>query len=672
MATTGSLSSPGVGSGLDVNSIVTQLMSVESQPLTDLTKQQQTYNQKLSAYGQVKSTLATFQTALQNLSSGSQLQALSATSSNTSVLSASASGNATPGSYQIEVQQLAQQQKLASAGFATPNDVIGSGSLTIQFGTYDSGTNSFTANANKATQSLSIDPTNNTLAGIRDAINAANAGVSATIINDGSASGNRLVLTSTDSGAANSLKISVTDADGNGLDSSGLSALAYDPTASAGNGKNLSQVAAANDAKLTLDGIAISQSGNTISNAIDGVTLNLSQTNVGQPLSLSISRNTQTITAGVQSFVNAYNAATGTLKQLTAFNGTGAQNGILLGDSTARSIQVQLRNMLNTTVDNGGTFSNLTQIGVSFQKDGTLALDSAKLNTAINTDFNSIGALFTQAGKSTDSLVAYSASTIKTVPGIYAVNVTQLATRGVTQGSQAASLTITTGVNDQLTLNVDGTTVNVTLAAATYASTDALAAEIQSKINGATGANGSVVVSQNGGVLSITSARYGSASQASVTGGNGSATLLGSAPVVSTGVDVAGTLNGVTAGGSGQKLMGAIGSASEGLALTINGGALGARGDVTFSQGYAYQISQYLGSVLSDTGSLTARTDGINSSLKTLAQRQTDLQARLTQIEARYRAQFTALDTMISSMNSTSSFLTQQLANLPSINQNNK
>lgn len=668
MSTTGSISSPGIGSGLDVNTIVSQLMAVENQPLIELSHQQQAYNQKLSAFGQVKSALATLQTAMQNLGNGNNLQALSVTSSNTAALSATASGNATPGSYQIEVQQLAQQQKLTSAGYATPNDVVGSGTLTIQFGTYDSVTNSFTTNAGKAAQSLTINSSNNTLAGIRDAINAAHGGVSATIVNDGSVTGNRLVFTSTDSGAANSLKISVNDADGNGLDSSGLSALAYDPTATPGNGKNLSQTAAASDAKLTLDGIAITQASNTISNTIDGVTLNLAQTNVGQPLTLSVSRNSQAITAGVQSFVNAYNAANGTLKQLTAFNGPGAQNGILLGDSTARSIQVQLRNMLNTTVNNGGAFSNLTQIGVSFQSDGTLALDSTKLGTAINTDLNSIGALFNQAGKSTDSLVAYSSSSAKTTPGNYAVNVTQLATRGVTQGSQAASLTVSTGVNDQLTLNLNGTVVNVTLAAATYASTDALAAEIQSKINGAAGANGSVIVSQSAGVLSITSTRYGSTSRAEVTGGNGSASLFGIPPVVSTGVDVAGTLNGVAAVGSGQTLTGAVGGASEGLALTVNGGALGARGSVTFSQGYAYQINQYLGSMLSASGSLTATTDGINSSLKSLAQRQTDLQARLAQTEARYRAQFTALDTMLSSMNSTSTFLTQQLASLQNLN----
>ncbi len=663
------LSAPGIGSGLDVNSIVRQLMAAERQPLNALAVREQTFNQRLSAFGQMRSALASFQTALQGLSSGSKFQALSATSSDTKVLSATASGKATAASYQIEVQQLAQQQKLASAGYATTDAVIGSGTLTIQFGTYDSVANSFTANAGKATKSIVIDPANNTLAGIRDAINAANAGVTATVVNDGSAAGNRLVVTSTDSGAANSLKIGVTDDDGTPLNASGLSALAYDPTAVAGSGKNLGQVAAARDALLKIDGIAVAQSSNTLKNAIDGVTLNLAQTNiVGQTLTLTVSRDTKSITDSVQAFVDGYNGAAGTLKKLTAFNGVGAQNGVLQGDSTARGIQVQMRNLLGTSIGSGGALTTLSQIGVSFGSDGTLSLDSAKLNTAIDTNFDGIAALFAKAAKTTDSLVSFSDSSSKTQPGTYAVSVSQLATRGATVGSQAASLIVAAG-SDQLNLTVDGTAVSVTLAAATYASFDALIAEIQSKINGATGTSGSVLVSHNAGVLSITSARFGSASQSSVTGGSAVATLLG-APSTTGGVNVAGTINGATASGNGQILSGATGNASEGLALRINSGATGSRGNVTYSTGYAFQVSQYLDSVLQDSGSLKTRTNGIDSSIKNIDKQQERLEARLVQIERRFRAQFSALDSMLSSMNATSNFLTQQLASLPGSSRN--
>lgn len=663
------LSSPGIGSGLDVNGIVNQLMVAERQPLNALNAQEQVFNQKLSAFGQVRSALATFQTALKDLSSGSKFQALSATSSDTKVLNASASGKAIPASYQIGVTQLAQQHKVASAGYTTTDAVIGSGTLNIQFGTYDSGLNTFTANADKAAKSISIAPANNTLAGIRDAINAANAGVTATVVNDGTAAGNRLVLTSSDSGASNSLKISVTDDDGTALNTTGLSALAYDPTAAVGSGKNLEQKAAALDALLDIDGIAVKQSTNTVKDAIDGVTLNLAQTNVGQKLTLVVGRDNKAVTDAVQAFVKSYNDASGTLKNLTAYKGPGAQNGILLGDSTARGIQVQMRDMLNTAINSGGALTTLSQIGVSFGSDGTLSLDNVKLTTAINTNFDGIAALFAKAAKATDSLVSFGSSTTKTQPGTYAVNVTQLATRGASVGSVVASLTVQAGTNDQLNLTVDGKAVSVTLAAATYASANALAAEIQSKVNGATGASGSVLVSQSGGVLTATSARYGSSSQAAVTGGNGMASLFGT-PATSGGVDVAGTVNGATATGSGQSLTGATGNASEGLMLRINGGALGARGNVTYSTGYAYQISEYLDTVLRDDGSLKTRTAGIDSSIKSLDKRQEQLEARLAQTEKRYRAQFSALDTMLSSMNSTSAFLTQQLASLPGSSKN--
>ena len=663
------ISAPGIGSGLDINGIVGQLMAAERLPLTALENREKAFNQKISAFGQVRSALASFQTAMQGLSSN-KFQALSATSSDSEVLSASAGGNATPASYQIEVQQLAQQHKLASDGHASTNDVIGSGTLNIQFGTYDSGSNSFIANAGKAAKSIAIDPANSTLSGIRDAINAANAGVTATIVNDGSATGNRLVITSTDSGAANSLKISVADDDGNALDSSGLSALAYDPTAPAGSGKNLGQVAAARDALLNIDGIAVAQSSNTVKSAIEGVTLNLAQTNVGQTLTLTVGRDSEAIKTAVQTFVDAYNSASSTLKKMTAFNGVGAQNGVLLGDATTRTIQTQMRGLLNTSVDSGGALTTLSQIGVSFGSDGTLTLDSAKLNTAIDSNFDGIAALFAKAGKTSDSLVSYSASSSKTQPGSYAVEVSHLATRGATQGSQIADLIVSAGVNDQLDLSVDGKVISVTLAAAAYGNAAALAAEIQSKVNGAMGSAGSVLVTQNGGMLSIISARYGSASQASVTGGSAMASLFGPLPVVSSGVDVAGTINGVAATGNGQTLTGAIGDASEGLALRIAGGALGARGTATLSQGYAYQIDQYLKTVLDDDGILKTRTNGLDSSIKNIDQRQLQLETRLAQIEKRYRAQFSALDTMLSRMNSTSTFLTQQLASLPGSSQN--
>ncbi|MDN5939638.1 MAG: flagellar filament capping protein FliD, partial [Salinisphaera sp.] len=245
--------------------------------------------------------------------------------------------------------------------------------------------------------------------------------------------------------------------------------------------------------------------------------------------------------------------------------------------------------------------------------------------------------------------------------------VTQLATRGSVTGSQAAGLTITAGVNDQLSISADGVAASVTLAAGTYASADALAAEVQSKLNGVanlTDAGLSVLVSQAAGVLSITSATYGQVSSVAITSGNGVSNLMGASPVSTAGVDVAGTIDGAAAAGIGQVLTAAAGGAAEGLGLIINGGLLGARGTVDFSRGYADRLDRLMEDLLTSDGIIAGRTDGINASIEDIDRRQEDFNRRLEAVEARYRAQFTALDVMLSSLTQTSQFFEQQLASL--------
>ena len=665
------ISSPGIGSGLDVNSIVTQLMTIENQPLTALNNKVASYQAKLSGYGQIKSALSQFQSAVQGLSSPTQFQAVTATLADTTVATVSASSSATAGSYALEVSSLAQAQKLVSAGQASDSAAIGSGAattLTFDFGTIAGGTfsngtytgASFTSNG-AGSKSISIDASNNSLSGIRDAINNANIGVSATLVNDGSASPYRLVLTDSTTGISNSMKISVSG------DASISSLLSQDPASN--GGQALSETVAAQNANFTLDGIAISKPTNTVTDAIQGVTLNLTKTNIGTPTSLTLARDTGSVTKAVNAFVAAYNNITQTLASATAYDPTTKQAALFNGDTSVSLMRNQIRNVLSAPIAGGSSaFSQLSQVGVSFQKDGTLAVDSTKLQSALTSHFSDIAGLFAAVGTTSDSLVGYSSASALTAPGAYSVNVSQLATQGNATASAAAGLVITTGVNDTLQVLVDGVTANVTLAQGNYASPAALATQIQSQINGASAFSSlgsAVTVTQSAGVLKITSNRYGSASAADITGGNGQTNLnFGGSAVVAAGVDTAGTINGIAAAGSGQYLTGASGDASQGLKIQISGGATGARGMVNYSQGYAYQFNTLANSMLASSGVISSSTDGINASIKRLNDDQQAMSARLTVIEARYRAQFTALDTMISSMNTTSSFLTQQLANL--------
>jgi flagellar hook-associated protein 2 len=668
------LTASGIGSNLDINSIVSGLMQVEARPLTVLASKEASFQAKLSAYGTIKSALSTFQTALRALNDPSKFQALKTSSSDTDVASVSTTSIASAGTYAVDISKVAQSQKLVAAGQSSLTAAIGTGTsttITFDFGTISGGTftaydpeagtggtysgSTFASNGS-GVKSITIDASNNSLSGIRDAINGADMGVTATIINDGGTSPYRLVISSDNSGKTNSLKVSVSG------EAAISSLLANDPAGT----QNLKETITAQNTELTVNGVFVSKASQSLTDVIHGVTLTALE--VGTT-NISVTKDTAAATTSVTSFVKAYNDLNKTLKDLSAYNAETKVAAVLQGDSAVRTIRTQLRSLMGQGLAYAGAYTNLSQVGLTFQLDGTLALDSSKLQTALNADQSAVAAVFAATGLTSDSLVGYVSSTSKTQAGSYSLSVSQLATQGTLVGSAAAGLTITADVDDALSLTVDGVTTSITLEAKTYATAAELASEIQSKINGATAntsAGISVTVTEAAGVLTITSNRYGSASKVAVSG-IGATNAFGATPVLDDGKDAAGTLNGTDASGSGQNLTGGTGSLGEGLKLLISGGALGSRGKVTFSQGYAYQLDKLVDSFLGSNGILTSRTDGVNTSIKDIESRRVTLTRRLETIEARYRKQFVSLDTLISSMNRTSSFLQQQLANLPTI-----
>lgn len=642
------------GGSIDVNSLVTQLMQVESQPLTKLQKTQATYQAKISAYGILRSTLSTFQDTVKNLGNVNNLQPIKASITDSSIATVSATSSATPGTYSLEVSKLAQQQKLNSTAFASSSATVGTGTLTIQLGTYNSSGNTFTANPDKSAVSVAI--TGGSLSSIRDSINNANAGVSANIVNDGT--GSRLVLTSKDTGAANSIKLTVADDDGTNTNTSGLSALAFDPTVAAGSGKNLTQNQAAQNAAFTLDGISISKASNNITDAIDGITLNLTKVTTSA-VSLNVTRDTSTLTNQVQSLVQAFNTALGTLKQLSSSDPTTKQVGALAGDSSVSSALTQLRSLLTTQLGSeSGTYTSLNQIGVSFQKNGTLALDNAKLTTAINTDVSSVTRVLATVTSSNDPRISVVSTASTVSAGTYPININTAATRGNVAGNSAANLTITAGINDTLNFTVNGTAGSITLAPGTYTSAEALATEVSSKINAVSAvktAGAAVTTSTNSGILSVYSTSYGSSSSFTITGGNGASDLFGASPTTTTGINVAGTLNSTSGTGSGQLL-----TSTTGLVIKADTTSTGTHGSITVARGIASRIDQFLTNFLGTSGSISSRIEGLNKSISSNTKQQEALSNRLTAIEKRYRAQYSALDASLTSLNQTSSYLTQQ------------
>jgi flagellar hook-associated protein 2 len=657
------IAATGVGSGLDVSGLVSKLMDAESIPLTTLNNKESAVTIQVSALGTLRGGLSAFQSTLTGLEQSAAYTANRVSVGDATVASATSDPGGDTGSHTLEVTNLAQAQRLKSDTFSSLTTAVGTGTLTIEYGAYDATGNTFSVNAKQASQTITIDAAHSSLTGVRDAINAqSGGGVSASIVNDGT--GNRLVLASKNTGTQYGVRISAADDDGNATDATGLSKLAYDPTATAGAGKNLTQVVVPEDAQFQLDGIAITKSSNTVTDALAGTTINLLKTNTGAPTTLSVNQDTSGVKSAIDTFIKGYNDLNSSINTLTAYDPSTKVAATLQGDQAVRSLADKLHDGLSAVVAGvQGGYHALSQVGITFDRNGVLSVDSTKLNAALKADPHAVESLFATVGSGDDPLVTYATATAKTPVGKYDLNVTQLATQGSVVGSTAAGLTIDAS-NDQLSVTVNGVASSVTLGHRTYANSAALAAEIQTQVNGSadlSGAGVTVAVSDNAGVLTMTSNKYGSASLVSLSGGTAQDNLFGTGPTATAGLDVAGTIAGQPAVGSGQTL-----TATNGLAVNINGGSLGARGNVYFTRGVAVQLDSMISSALGTTGVLTSRTNALNAQIKQIDKDKDDLTTKLAAEKAQYTTQFNTLDGLITSMQSTMTYLAQQLSALNS------
>lgn len=542
------ISSAGIGSGLDIEGIIRSLMAAERIPLTKVTQERTAINTKISIYGIIKNSFADLKASADKLSNLSNLNPLKTTSSDDKVVSATASSSAAKGSYSIQVSQLAKAQSVAAPSVATSDSIVGTGSLTLTLGSYDSATNTFTDNAAKTPVTINIGEGQQTLDGIKQAINDANAGVTASIVNDGT--GSRLVLTSKETGAVNGFKLEVSDADGTNTDAAGLSMLAYDPTAAAGAGKNAESLQVAQNANFTINNLAVSKASNTVTDAVAGLTLNLKAITTA-PVNIEVALDDGALKTTLDGFVAAYNKIRGNLKDQQQKDAT------LSKETTPSTLERGMRNILREQVAQYGI--GLSDIGLNFDKDGVLSLDKTKLDAAVAANPSILEKVFTNTATTTDARIKFVGANTKTLEGTYAINIS--------------------------------------------------------------------------------------------TAYDGSNT-------------VAGTINGVAGTGIGNLLTGATGEASEGLQFSVAQGAAGDMGTITFSKGLAERLSDWIGSLSDEGGALVSRTDGLNSRKKRLDTQEDRINLRLEQVEKRYRAQFTALDTMLASMQQTSAYLSQQLAAL--------
>jgi flagellar hook-associated protein 2 len=366
------ISAPGIGSGLDVAGIVTQLMDLERRPLEALQARQEEYEAQLSAYGQLKSALSTFQDAMRNLNYEVDFKKFTAESSNESVLTANTNSASATGKYSIEVDRVAQRHTMASGWFGSSEIVGGKGGdeLTLTIGS----------------DSLAVDLSDGkTLAQLASSINAHpdNMGVRATVINvDSTGTSQRLALVSPASGSENAIQLGGTI---NGIPPE--AELSF-YTTNRIDGATIADLGKL-DAAITVDGISVLRAENTVNDIIPGITLNLNSAAPGSVVNLEVARDTASISESVKTIGEAYNGLMETLKELRL--------GDLEADSTIRTLENQIRGVLNQG-GGSGTFSHLSQVGLSLDKYGEMQFDADDLEKALDTDIDSVAQLFAGAG----------------------------------------------------------------------------------------------------------------------------------------------------------------------------------------------------------------------------------------------------------------------------------
>ena len=672
------ITATGIGSGLDVESLVSQLVLSDVQPVENrLNTKEAAYLAQVTAYGSVKSTLAKFQTAAASASAASQYIGKLATTSLVDTVTATADSSAAVGDYDLEVTSLAKAQSLASSAFSATTATLGTGTLTISLGTvgYDSVGSSvtgFTQKSGTTPVSVVIDSSNNTLTGVRDALNAASAGLNASIVNDGS--GYRLVIQSNSTGAENAVSISVADTgDSNSTDNAGLSQLAFNESAA-----HLLQTGAGTDAAIKINGLDVTSTSNTVTDAVEGVSFTLKKI-TSSPVLISVTKDTAKATAGVNGLITAFNQFNTEINNLTAYNPKTASGSVLTGDATLRNLASNVRAALNAAVPNsGGQYSTLAELGITTNViDGSLSLNNTKFAAILESDAPHVAKVLAAFGTPSNANVEFVSATTATEVGSYAV-VGSLA--GGTSGSWTAGAAVTDvtyqgggGSNAaNFDVTVDGAeTISISVsgnhdAGGGVLDAASLIGEIQGQLDNLASTSATVTIVS--GVITITSGSTGTASTVTVSNTASDPDNAGLG-VDGTGISTAGdapttsyTINGAAVTTADGVITGAVGTAVEGLSLKILGSATGDLGTVSFTQGLVSPLEALIEGLLADDGLVDARLDGLQSSIADITSQRETLDLRAQALEKRYRSQFNGLETLISQLNTTQSFLTTALS----------
>ena len=702
-----SISSAGIGSGLDVTGLVEQLVAAEGEPVRiRLDRKEAKLQTGLSALGTFKATVSDFQDSLNSLRSPELFSSMNVTNDNQDALVAIVSSDAQPGDYDVQVIQLAQAQKLASAAFESDVIPVGTGGMTIQLGRYQEGADRFLTNPDMPPANIEITQENSSLRGIAEAINESRAGVRASVINDGS--GFRLVMSSLAEGLDNSIRITTVDDDGLNTDQNGLSNFAYDLTAKqladneftgqdtlqlasgpvgaaqvlADDGQqqlsipimNMKETVAGQDAIIQVDGLEVIRSQNEINDVIKGLTLELQPGSEGSVSTLNLALSTDEVKESIVNFIGKYNELISTTDILSGYDSETGVAGPLSGDASVRGVNTQIRRVMSQSFSSTNSeYDSLISIGIDTARNGSLSVDESRLQSAIENNLQEVVQLFATAGSANDPLIEYLGAESTTVPGRYDVAVTQLADHGsfTGQARDLSSRFVGEGENT-LTLKIDGMLGNeLTIPAGEYTNSNDLAAAIQEAV-----AKDSIF--SNNGLRIMSKAEDNKLILMSESLGNSSTVeVVSIAPGLSqysglvagvglNGKNVQGSFNNRTAIGKGDILTGE--DTAAGLQLKVEGGALGPRGNAFFSNGIASQLDALLGRFNESDGLFNSRTTGFNERMNDIARQREQLASKLERTEKRYTKQFSTLDATLGKMRTTSEYLGQTLSSLPGAN----
>ena len=630
-----------------------------------LTSRQTLLETQISDFGLLRSSFATLQSAASALSNRDTFDAKAVSIPDTSVLGITKlEAKAVAGDYRLKVDQIAQAQSLAfggQAGFESPNDEVGKGELVLRFGSWSGGAeglDAFVVNTKKDGATIKIDDTNNSLTGLRDAIIAADIGVQATIVNDG---GSYKLLVTAPSGESNELEITVNADAGSALNNFGFSAATAE--------KSDIQVQAGADAKISVNGLLLTRESNHLTDVIPGMEFDIFSAST-ETVSINISADKNTAETAIRDFVDTYNTFLKEVEKLVGFDKELEGFGSLRQDPLAKNLLQTVRTMMTSAIPGmSDGFNSLATLGIRTQLDGSLQIVENNTNTdfraAIDNNFEAVKDLFTPKTSSSDTRIDVTAFSGMSVAGSYEVEITQKPEKGFIQGGDiSVGFPITTGSGHSFTIQVDGhSAASITLPdGKIYTNGADLAADMQSLINMDPALKEAMVgvqVSFENNQLTFTSKAYGGGSNVSFTAVGADMAQLGiSVQAGTAGKDVAGTIDGVAAFGSGNVLLPALGSKAEGLSMVVSANVeVGTKATIGFSRGFAGQMDTLINNFLKSSGLIAGREENLNKSIEDVKDDTEVMERRSEALRARLESQFIAMEAIVRSLNNTSSFL---------------